>query len=462
MKCPPALPTEPERLKALAAYGLGSDRPLPSLDPVVQIAARMFGMPVAAVNMIGSDHVFFAASTGIDPARTDMSRNSSFCAHAITQQDVMVVPDATQDERFHDNPLVTGPANLRFYAGVPLTSPEGHALGALCVIDGRPRHDFSDEDRVRLRELAKMASDRLELRRVEISTEQARLPFEEFARNSPTAVVWFDKNRRIVAWNAAAAHLQDYALSEGAGRSLETLVPERYRAEMQALIGQAVAAGSVDGLAMPAAFLSALEGGPLASVVGSWVIDEACAQVTLWRRCGAEHFRIGVNLCSAQFRTGDLVARIVATLDRHGLPPDALELEVTENLVLENDDVVFDALQRLHDHGVGIAFDDFGSGYGSLSLLKSYPLSRIKIDRSFVQGVLHSERDASVIRAILGMAKSFQLETIAEGVEDENQMRCLHRYGCEEGQGYLFGKPVSAMEFGEMFGLGLTRRMAAR
>jgi diguanylate cyclase (GGDEF)-like protein/PAS domain S-box-containing protein len=643
----------------------------------------------------------------------------------------MVVPDATQDERFHDNPLVTGPAGLRFYAGVPLTSPEGHALGALCVIDGRPRHDFSDEDRVRLRELAKMASDRLELRRVEISTEQAQRPFEEFARNSPTAVVWFDEQRRIVAWNEAAAHLHGYELAEGAGRHLDTLVPERYRADMQALIGQAVAAGSVDGLVMPdevhglrrdgtefllglslfcwrengvltfnahlqdlterrreeaelqriantdvltglanracfyrrteetltlplaaaalmvdldgfkdindtlghavgdgilcevarrlelgvgagdtvariggdefavllpavaapelamevarllvariaepivvdrqevrvaascgvavapaqaqealeligdadlalfkakklgrgqcflfvtalrmeaiarrlynielhravndgefvlfyqpqvrlhdgkligaealirwrhpqrgllapAAFLSALEGGPLASVVGSWVIDEACAQVALWRRCGAENFRIGVNLCGAQFRTGDLVAQIVATLDRHGLPPDALELEVTENIVLDNDDVVFDALQRLHDHGVGIAFDDFGTGYGSLSLLKSYPLSRIKIDRSFVQGVLHSERDASVIRAILGMAKSFQLETIAEGVEDENQMRCLHRYGCEEGQGYLFGKPVSAVEFGELFGIGLPNRMAAR
>ena len=731
MKCPPALPTEPERLKALAAYGLGSDRPLPSLDPVVQIAARMFGMPVAAVNMIGSDHVFFAASTGIDAASTDMSRNSSFCAHAIAQQDVMVVPDATQDERFHDNPLVTGPAGLRFYAGVPLTSPEGHALGALCVIDGRPRHDFSDEDRVRLRELAKMASDRLELRRVEISTEQAQRPFEEFARNSPTAVVWFDEQRRIVAWNEAAAHLHGYELAEGAGRLLDTLVPERYRADMQALIGQAVAAGSVDGLVMPdevhglrrdgtefllglslfcwrengvltfnahlqdlterrreeaelqriantdvltglanracfyrrteetltlplaaaalmvdldgfkdindtlghavgdgilcevarrlelgvgagdtvariggdefavllpavavpelamevarllvariaepivvdrqevrvaascgvavapaqaqealeligdadlalfkakklgrgqcflfvtalrmeaiarrlynielhravndgefvlfyqpqvrlhdgkligaealirwrhpqrgllapAAFLSALEGGPLASVVGAWVIDEACAQVALWRRCGAENFRIGVNLCGAQFRTGDLVAQIVATLDRHGLPPDALELEVTENIVLDNDDVVFDALQRLHDHGVGIAFDDFGTGYGSLSLLKSYPLSRIKIDRSFVQGVLTSERDASVIRAILGMAKSFQLETIAEGVEDENQMRCLHRYGCEEGQGYLFGKPVSAVEFGELFGIGLPNRRVAR
>jgi hypothetical protein len=105
MKCPPILAMEPERLKALSEYGLGSERQLPSLDSVVRIAARMFGMPVAAVNMIGSDHVFFAASIGV--GEVDMSREVSFCAHAITQDDVMVVPDAAADERFHDNPLVT-------------------------------------------------------------------------------------------------------------------------------------------------------------------------------------------------------------------------------------------------------------------------------------------------------------------------------------------------------------------
>jgi Diguanylate cyclase, GGDEF domain/GAF domain len=124
----------------------------------------MFDMPVSAVTMIGSDHVFFGASTGMGDV--DMRRDVSFCAHAILQDGVMVVPDATLDERFHDNPLVTGPANLRFYAGVPILSPEGHALGALCVIDAKPRDDFSAEDRARLRELAKMASDRLELQRI--------------------------------------------------------------------------------------------------------------------------------------------------------------------------------------------------------------------------------------------------------------------------------------------------------
>jgi len=172
MKCPPVMAREAERLEALAEYGLSSKCRLPSLDSVVRLAASEFGMPVAAVNMIGSDHVYFAASVGVGDV--DMSRDVSFCAHAITQDDVMVVPDATVDERFHDNPLVRGPAGLRFYAGVPLLSPDGFALGALCVIDSNPHKEFSQEDRDRLRELADIAAYRLEIHRGEISKRKTR------------------------------------------------------------------------------------------------------------------------------------------------------------------------------------------------------------------------------------------------------------------------------------------------
>ena len=172
MKCPPVMAREAERLEALAEYGLSSECRLPSLDSVVRMAASEFGMPVAAVNMIGSDHVYFAASVGVGDV--DMSRDVSFCAHAITQDDVMVVPDATTDERFHDNPLVTGPASLRFYAGVPLLSPDGFALGALCVIDSNPHEEFSQEDRDRLRELADMAAYRLEIHRAELAKRKPR------------------------------------------------------------------------------------------------------------------------------------------------------------------------------------------------------------------------------------------------------------------------------------------------
>jgi PAS domain S-box-containing protein len=249
MKCPAIFPNESERLQALSGYGLDEEQMLKSLDPVVHIASRMFDMPVAAVNMIGNDHVFFAASVGV--GEVDMRRDVSFCAHAITQTDVMVVPDATLDERFHDNPLVTGEANLRFYAGVPLFSPDGLALGALCVIDDRPHNDFSQEDRQRLLELAKMASDRLELRRIEVSTERTRPPFEEYAGNSSTPVVWFDEYLQIIEWNQAAASAHGYQLRDKRALQFDLLLPERERANFRELIGQAIEAGSLDQIAIP-------------------------------------------------------------------------------------------------------------------------------------------------------------------------------------------------------------------
>lgn len=720
MKCPAILSTESERLIALSNHGLDDEKLIPSLEPVVHIAARMFNMPVAAVNMIGSDHVFFAANVGV--GEVDMSRDVSFCAHAINEANGMIVPDAALDDRFHDNPLVNGPANLRFYAGVPLRNPEGLALGALCVIDNKPRLDFSEEDHLRLQELAKMVSDRLELRRIEVAANRTRPDFEEYAGSSNTPVVWFDETRRITAWNAAAAQSHGYSLEEGLGKPVEMLIPERNHLQFQASVAHAVSTGSLDqldipsevrglrkdgtefllgfslfgwkeaghmrfeavlkditvqrqeemelrhqanidpltglanrasfyrsvedtlvsvrpatvlmvdldgfkdindtlghvvgdtilkevsvriaklvehigmaariggdefaillpymidtalvkelaetviqnialpfvidgqeiriaascgasiaplqahealelvsnadlalfkakslgrgrvflfitalrmeadarrlyalelhravnqgefilfyqpqvnlltgemtgaealirwnhptrGLLTPISFLTALEGGTLAATVGSWVLDEACAQAAYWRRNGATNLRIGVNLFGAQFRVGDLVTEVMETLDKHGLPPQALELEITENIVLNRDDVVLEALHQLRERGVGIAFDDFGTGYASLSLLKTYPLTRIKIDQSFVHGMLEQAQDASVIRATLDMAHSFHLDAIAEGIETQAQHKHLMQERCSEGQGYLFGKPVPAIKFSAILGI---------
>jgi len=194
-----------------------------------------------------------------------------------------------------------------------------------------------------------------------------------------------------------------------------------------------------------------LEEGALAAIAGSWILDEACAQAAQWRRSGAKDFRIGVNLFGAQVRANDIASQVFSALERHGLPPQVLELEVTENIVLDGDDLVLKSLQRLRNHGVGIAFDDFGTGYASLSLLKRFPLGRIKIDRSFVQGMLESEWDASIVRALIDMARSFGLETIAEGVETEEQRDSLRRLGCQEAQGYLFSRPVPALQLSEAF-----------
>lgn len=713
MRCPSAIADESGRLLALAEYGLDEAKVVSDLEPVVHIAARMLDMPVAAINMIGSDHVFFAASVGI--GECDMRRDVSFCAHAITQNDVMVVLDAALDARFHDNPLVTGPAGIRFYAGIPLHSPSGHALGALCVIDSRPHSVFSQMDRERLKDLARLASDKLELRRLENAREGSEFRFEEIAWTSPASIVCFGEERNITFWNAAAGSMFGYAAEDVAGKPLNVLLPmsdgplttmienlirtgqpaiggsvcetvglhkngsglpievslfswtqagrkrfgalltditerrqqedELYRLanfdvltgvanrsllqrrvteelatgaplsviaidldnfkdindtlgtsvgdrvlstlagrmqqcirpidtlartggdefaillsqvgdalrsssvaesviatvakpieveeqevhvaascgiafspahgeETEELLGNAdlalyqaktnggsrsfvfvpslrteaierrryqaelhhaVAAREFElyyqpqvritdgtivgaeallrwnhpqrGLLRPGAFLQALEGGPQALPVGDWALETACKQVAEWRGGDAPELRIGVNLFSEQFHRNDLDERVARTLDRHQLPAEALELEITENIILDGNERILNPLEKLRKMGVCIAFDDFGTGYASLSLLKNYPLSRIKVDQSFVCNMCTSRRDEATVAASIELARIYDLDVIAEGVETHEQFEKLVALRCDEVQGYLFGKPMPVAAF---------------
>ncbi len=724
MKCPLILANEPERLRALLDHGLHQPEVQTNLVPVVEIASRTFQMPIAAVNMIGSDHVFFVASTGT--REIDTRREISFCAHAINEEKVMVVADATLDERFHDNPLVTGEPHMRFYAGTRLLSPQGLALGVLCIVDHQPHFDFSAEDQARLQALAAIVSDRLELRRIELMAQRTRPPFDVYAAHTSTPILWFDRHRQITHWNQPVSDLLAEAANLHTGLALERLfssdsrsdlleslaslarshAPELVKAscklratgqggtplvldvtlmawpvagqlQFEAVLNptqmpyqhcatpmnlshvmagdaatqrhaatpmlndrarfyrfveqtlrarQAVTVYMLDldsfkdindtigyrmgdlaltevahrllnvipghglvarmgaddfavalpglatpvdamrlaesllahirnpmllqdqtvmihascgvalsplhtlealelvsdadlalfkakaqgkgraslftpdlrqaalvrrqtifelhravnegefvlfyqpqvslntgkimgaealirwhhpqrGILPPVVFLSALQNGPLAVKVGSWVLDEACAQLAAWRRMGARHLRMGVNLFSAQFHSGDLVEEVSHVLARHGLPADALELEITENIALNQDEVVLSKLRLLRQMGVGIAFDDFGTGYASLSLLKTYPLTRIKIDKTFVNGMLQHKEDHSVVCATLDIAQGFDLQSIAEGIETLEQYDYLKQRHCDEGQGYLFGKPMLPEQF---------------
>jgi diguanylate cyclase (GGDEF)-like protein len=206
-----------------------------------------------------------------------------------------------------------------------------------------------------------------------------------------------------------------------------------------------------EGLLTPAAFLPAMEGGRLAALIGDWVVDNACRQASAWRAQGATDFRIAVNLFGRQFRSGDPVRMLLDVLARHGLPPTALEIEITENIILQHEDEIIAPLETLRHLGFGIAFDDYGTGYASLSLLKRYPLTRLKIDQSFIRAIDKSPSDATIVRAVISMARAFNLGVLAEGVETERQADLLLQCDCDETQGYLFGGPMTAQEFTRRF-----------
>ncbi|MFD1300010.1 putative bifunctional diguanylate cyclase/phosphodiesterase [Methylobacterium marchantiae] len=198
------------------------------------------------------------------------------------------------------------------------------------------------------------------------------------------------------------------------------------------------------GLLMPVAFIDALEAHPLATSVGQWIVEDVCRQSALWQAAGLPPLRLAVNLFGSHLRNGTLAAEVLASLARHAVPPHLLEIEVTERIALQADDTLLDPLRELHRHGVSIAFDDFGTGYASLSSLKRFPLSRLKIDRSFVRDILTDRHDAEIVRAVLGMAQSFGLDVIAEGIETAEQDTMLRMMGCREGQGYRYGRAMPA------------------
>ena len=188
----------------------------------------------------------------------------------------------------------------------------------------------------------------------------------------------------------------------------------------------------------------ARERGPLASTVGEWVIRQGAAHAAKIRSLGFAGFHVSVNLFDSQLRQDRLTSIVTSALDEHVLPPDALELEITENVFLQRDELMIRPLRRLRELGVGVAFDDYGTGYASLSLLKGFPLSRLKIDQSFVRDLCTNSEDAAVVRTIIYLAHSFGLDVTAEGIEREEQRMRLRELGCESGQGYLFGRPVPA------------------
>ena len=202
----------------------------------------------------------------------------------------------------------------------------------------------------------------------------------------------------------------------------------------------------VHGLLVPQIFMEVLEESVIAEEVGDWIVDQACAAAAKWKQAGFSSLRVGVNLFPAQLRTGRLFSVVSSAISRHDICASQLEIEITENTVLRNNKQCMKGLAKLRALGVGIAFDDFGTGFASLSLLQKYPLTRLKIDRTFVARIDREAGDEAIVTAVIGMARSLGLAVIAEGVETAKQEAALARLGCDEVQGYRYGRAMPASE----------------
>ncbi len=196
------------------------------------------------------------------------------------------------------------------------------------------------------------------------------------------------------------------------------------------------------GLVSPAEFIPLAEDTGLIVPIGAWVLRTACAQNAAWQTQGISPLRVAVNLSSIQFKQPGLVTTVSEALRDAGLDPRYLELELTEGTILRNDDDVVKTLQDLKSLGTYLSIDDFGTGYSSLSYLKRFPIDTLKIDRSFVNDITTSNDGEAITSAIIAMAHSLKFSVVAEGVETEEQLKFLHKKGCNIAQGFLFSPPV--------------------
>ncbi|MFN4326491.1 MAG: EAL domain-containing protein [Azonexus sp.] len=237
-----------------------------------------------------------------------------------------------------------------------------------------------------------------------------------------------------------------------------------YQPQIDALTGRVVGLEALirwhhpqEGLIRPDVFIPIAEETGLIVAISDWVLNEACARLSALRERGHDHLRMGVNLSPREFERIDLLERIEAPLARFGVPPEALEIEITESLLMKDVENIVVRVRHLRNTGVHISIDDFGTRYSSLNYLRRFSVSRIKIDQSFVRDLKAPQDSCAIIQAIVGIARNFNLHVMVEGVETAHQVTVLRQLGCHEMQGYFFCQPMPAPELTQF----LERQLAA-
>jgi diguanylate cyclase (GGDEF)-like protein/PAS domain S-box-containing protein len=206
------------------------------------------------------------------------------------------------------------------------------------------------------------------------------------------------------------------------------------------------------GLLEPYDFLATAEDAGLITPIGGWVVDEACRQMRKWMDAGLRAVPVAVNVSAAQFRRGDLVAQVTDALADNSIDPGLLELELTESAMLTHTDAAAAIMHRLKEVGVHLTVDDFGTGWSSFTYLRQFPIDALKIHNSFVHEITTNRKAALIVSAVIKLGKSFAHRVIAEGIETEEQLAFLRSEECDEGQGYLFSRPVAAHELTGLLG----------
>jgi EAL domain-containing protein (putative c-di-GMP-specific phosphodiesterase class I) len=208
------------------------------------------------------------------------------------------------------------------------------------------------------------------------------------------------------------------------------------------------------GVLTPASFIHVAEESGLIVPMGDWVLEAACAQQRIWQLKGMPPVRMAVNISALQFAQPDFVENVKRLMHNTCVGAEYLELELTESMVMCSSPEVMQRLEELKSLGVQLSLDDFGTGFSSLSYLQRFPIHRLKIDQSFMRGIDQNPVNASIVRAMVGLARSLSMQVVAEGVETEAELEAAIDSGCDESQGYLHARPMSGEQVEAWFQAG--------
>ncbi|USW93207.1 GGDEF and EAL domain-containing protein [Pseudomonas proteolytica] len=565
---------ETMRLKRVTEFCSRDDQQDEVFEKMIAMTSEYFNAPIALISIVDEHEQWFKARIGIEDNSTP--RDVSFCAHSLHDKEPLEILDARKDERFKDNPMVTGPPYINYYASAPLLTKDGFSLGSLCIIDTKPRDPMSERDagmlvyfsqlvimrimglrsrnyidqptglfnRLRLEEDIRQVSSsgkRHKLYAVDVISPkflndvvkalgysfsqdlmlnvkarlQAVLPKNcTLYKISPTRFGFLlsadepieaiclkilsdfndpvdcqgipilmqtgigvlpiidseekdwlrlvvgaadDARVRNIGWTMYqpkldAAQKRVFAVLSSlsdAVRSTDQLnlvfhpkikLPSFACESVEALIRwNHPTLGPIS----PAEFIPLAEKTALMHSLTIWVLEAVTAQANQWKSQGIK-LRIAMNVTVSDLENSKFVDAIVGLIEKGGLDPKALELEFTESMLMTDPNTVVAQLERARALGIEISVDDFGTGYSNWTYLRQLPVNTVKLDQSLISNLHTNEKDKRLVKTLIELAKGLGYRVVAEGVETENTLSLISRWGCTEAQGYLITKPLSA------------------
>jgi len=455
---PPTLPkliaaddaSEAARLAALRSLSILDTPPEPGFDAITLLAATAMHADTAYLAFVDETRTW--VKSNCRGKFRESPRQESNTERIILENQALIILDLEESGDRRHIAKVHKALGLRFFAGVPVRTASGYAVGALCVGGFTPRESVSPEELGILEQLALLVTDQLELRSrrfgpTPVNEEDKFRALDPCSHSSPPRLgditLWpqVEDIRGALERKEFVLHYQpEVELSTGRIVGLEALVrwqhPER-------------------GLVSPLDFIPRAEETGLILPLGDWGMGQACRQLQQWQAKWhrLSTLRVCVNLSARQFLRTGLADHVEALLIETGLCGNQLGLEMTESSLIPNATEAAEVLSNLHGLGVSLHMDDFGTGYSSLSHLHSFPFDVLKIDRSFIQRMTKSDQSLLIVQTIVDLATVLGMDVVAEGIETEEDFHLLRAMACRYGQGYFFSPPLPATEMEKLLSL---------